>query len=163
MGFAHAARGGIFLDGRDIGLIPREELYESVAWLPQRPTVFHGSIRYNIGLGRQGASALDIESAARKARVDEFADSLPSGLDSIVGEGGRSLSSGQAQRVALARLFLREPRLILLDEPTAHLDPTSEALVGESIDLLAAGRSMIVATHRPLAAATRILSLGIAP
>jgi ATP-binding cassette subfamily C protein CydD len=163
LGFSVPLRGSITLDDRDIGLVARDELYESVAWLPQRPTLFHGSIRYNIGLGRPGASDDDIESAARAAYVDEFSESLPSGLDCLVGEGGRSLSSGQAQRVALARLFLRSPRLILLDEPTAHLDPRSEEYVNAAISVLAEGRSMIVVTHRPVAAAMRSFPLRAVP
>ena len=116
LGFALPSRGRIDLDGEDIGLLSRDELCGSIAWLPQRPGVFHGSIRYNIGLGRPGASEEDIAGASRSAHVDEFAESLPSGLDTVVGEGGRSLSAGQAQRIALARLFLRAPKLLLLDE-----------------------------------------------
>jgi ABC-type multidrug transport system fused ATPase/permease subunit len=137
----------------------RDSLYEGIAWLPQRPTLFRGSIRYNIGLGRPGASDAEIERASRLAYVDEFADGLPRGLDSPVGEGGRNFSAGQAQRLALARLFLRDPRLILLDEPTAHLDSGSEEFVNASIGALAEGRSMIVATHRPLASADRSLAM----
>ena len=155
LGFARPSSGSVLLDGRELGLIARDELYEDIAWLPQRPTLFHGTIRYNIGLGRSGASDAEIARAARAARVDEFADHLPSGLDSLVGESGSGLSSGQAQRVALARLFLRSPRLLLLDEPTAHLDPKSEELVKQSIDALAEGRSLILVTHRPLGEADR--------
>jgi ATP-binding cassette subfamily C protein CydD len=161
LGFAAPTKGGIALDGRDIALVPRASLYEGIAWLPQRPTIFRGSIRFNIGLGRPGASEADIEAAARMAHVDEFAEGLPSGLDCLVGEGGRSLSSGQAQRLALARLFLRTPRLLLLDEPTAHLDPRSEELVNASIGALSEGRTMIVATHRPLVSVDRSVAMRI--
>jgi len=163
LGFALPSRGRVGLDGEDLGRVARDALYESIAWLPQRPGLFHGSIRYNIGLGRPWASEEDIARAARSAHVDEFAESLPSGLDTIVGEGGRSLSAGQTQRIALARLFLRAPRLLLLDEPTAHLDPESERFVNASISALAQGCSMIVATHRPLAAGMRSLSLRALP
>ncbi len=163
LGFALPSRGRIDLDGGDIGLVARDELYESIAWLPQRPGIFHGSIRYNIGLGLPEVSEEDIARAARSAHVDEFAESLPSGLDTIVGEGGRSLSAGQAQRIALARLFLRAPKLLLLDEPTAHLDPESERYVNASISALAKRCSMIIATHRPVAAAMRSLSLRTLP
>jgi ATP-binding cassette subfamily C protein CydD len=159
LGFAKAQSGRVAIDGRDIRGIDRDELYESIAWLPQRPGLFHGTIRYNIGLGRPGASERDIAGAARAAHVDEFAESLSSGLDTIVGEGGRGLSAGQVQRLALARLFLRSPRLLLLDEPTAHLDAKSEELVNASIAALSRGRSMIMVTHMPSPSADRRLEM----
>ena len=159
LGFALPRSGNIALFGRDVAPLSRDSPHEDIAWLPQRPTLFRGSIRYNIGLGRPGASEAEIERASRLAYVDEFADALPRGLDSQVGEGGRNLSAGQAQRLALARLFLRDPRLLLLDEPTAHLDSRSEEFVNASIGALAEGRSMIVATHRPLASADRSLEM----
>ncbi len=148
LALAKPQTGSILLGGRELSLLDSAELYDYLAWLPQRPTLFHGSIAYNIGLGRQGASAAEIARASRLAHVEDFAESLPRGLDTAVGEGGRSLSTGQVQRVALARLFLRSPRLLLLDEPTAHLDAASETLVHDSIRMLAEGRSLIMATHR---------------
>ena len=159
LGFAAPLRGSITLDGRNLAQIDRRALYEGLAWLPQRPTVFHGTIRSNIALGRPGASEAEVAEAARAAHVDEFAGSLGSGLDTLVGEGGRGLSVGQSQRVALARLFLRSPRLILLDEPTAHLDAASEELVNDSMAILAEGRTMILATHRRSVAVDRSLVL----
>ncbi len=145
----------MLLDGRELGLIAREELYEDVAWLPQRPPF--STARFATTSAWDEAAPRTPRSPARRglARVDEFAEDLPSGLDSPVGEGGANLSSGQVQRVALARLFLRSPRLLLLDEPTAHLDPKSEELVKQSIDALAEGRSLILVTHRPLGEADR--------
>jgi ATP-binding cassette, subfamily C, bacterial CydD len=132
-----------------------------VAWLPQRPTIFHGSLRDNIRLGRRAAGEEEIREAARRARVEEFLPRLPAGLDTMLGEGGQGLSVGQAQRVALARLFLREPALVLLDEPTAHLDAESAQLVAEGIDALTRGRTAILVTHKPQAAASmdRVLLL----
>lgn len=159
LGFATPQGGRIAVDGRDLRSIDSDELYECIAWLPQRPSLFHGSLRYNIGLGRPEANDRDIVAAARLARVDEFAQSMSSGLDTLVGEGGQGLSSGQLQRVALARLFLRAPRLLLLDEPTAHLDAHSEGLVNDSIAALAEGRTMIVVTHRPAPSVDRSLEL----
>jgi ATP-binding cassette subfamily C protein CydD len=149
LAFAAPRAGSIWLGGRDILSMNPEELYEGIAWLPQSPSLFHGSIAYNIALGRQGSSKRDLEMAARRAHVLDFAESLPEGLETRIGEGGRALSSGQAQRIALARLFLRSPRLLLLDEPTAHLDAESEGLVNASIASLAEGRTLILATHRP--------------
>jgi len=162
LGFAEAAEGTAVMDGRDIRLIGRDELNGSLAWLPQRPTLFHGSLRYNIGLGRPDASERDIETALRMGHVDEFAEGLPAGLDTIVGEGGHGLSTGQVQRIALARLFLRSPRLILLDEPTAGLDALSEAFVNASILELAAGRTLLMVTHRPTAMVDRSITIGVA-
>jgi ATP-binding cassette subfamily C protein CydD len=118
-----------------------------VAWLPQRPTLFHGSVRDNVRLGRQDASEEEIRKAASLARMEEIA------LDTPVGEAGQGLSTGQAQRIALARLFLRTPLLVLLDEPTAHLDAENAALVSEGILELSAGRTTLVVTHRAGSAA----------
>jgi ATP-binding cassette, subfamily C, bacterial CydD len=162
LGFAAPREGLIRLGGRDIGLLDRSDLYEELAWLPQRPTLFHGTISFNIGLGREGASGGEIALAARLAQVEEFAEGLPQGLETVVGEGGRSLSAGQAQRIALARLFLRRPSLLLLDEPGAHLDAKSEALVNAAIASLAEGRTLIMATHRPAEMADRSIALGTA-
>jgi ABC-type multidrug transport system fused ATPase/permease subunit len=124
-----------------------------VEWLPQKPTLFHGTIRDNIRLGLAGASEDEVRLAARQACADELS------LDAIVGEGGQGLSRGQIQRVALARLFLRRPSLVLLDEPTAHLDAASAEQVSAGIETLARGRTMIVVTHRGSAGMERTLAL----
>jgi ATP-binding cassette subfamily C protein CydD len=160
LGFVTPEGGTASIDGRDIRLIGQGELHGGLAWLPQRPTLFHASVRHNIGLGRPDAGGRELEAAARLAHVDEFAESLPSGLDTVVGEGGQGLSVGQVQRIALARLFLRSPRLILLDEPTAGLDATSEALVNASILELAEGRTLLMATHRPAVNVDRSVAVG---
>jgi ATP-binding cassette, subfamily C, bacterial CydD len=159
LGFAAPSSGRLLFDGREHRLLGREELCSEIAWLPQRPTMFRGSIRSNIGLGREGASDEEIEEAAELAEVLRFARDLPRGLDSPIGEGGSGLSVGQAQRVALARLFLRSPRLVLLDEPTAHLDPESEALVNTAIAALGSGRSLVLASHRALPFPCRTIAL----
>jgi len=99
-------------------------------------------------LGREGARADLLDEALRRAHVDEFLPRLPRGLDTPVGEAGQGLSVGQAQRVALARLFLREPGLVLLDEPTAHLDEESAGFVADGIRTLCAGRTSLAITHR---------------
>jgi ATP-binding cassette subfamily C protein CydD len=148
LGFIHADTGEVEVDGNVLDKWEERTWLDQTAWLPQRPTLFHGTIRENIRLGRLSATGAEIAEAARKAHVTEYSDRLPAGLDTRVGELGIGLSGGQIQRVALARLFLRDPRLVLLDEPTAHLDVESERLVGESIRELAAGRTMILVTHR---------------
>jgi ATP-binding cassette subfamily C protein CydD len=112
-----------------------------------------GSIADNIRLGRPGASDTDLREAARRACVLEFSDALPQGLDTLLGSRGHGLSGGQAQRVALARLFLRDPGLILLDEPTAHLDEATQARVLDEILEFSAGRTLLLATHAPVVAA----------
>ena len=140
--FALPQHGTIAIDGQPIHDFAEAEWRRIVAWLPQRPTLFHGSVRENIILGRPDASEQDIRRAMSLARVEMIA------LDTPVGEAGQGLSVGQAQRIALARLFLRSPLLVLLDEPTAHLDSESAALVSEGIKELAAGRTTILVTHR---------------
>ncbi len=157
--FLDPERGQVMVDGSPLELLDRAEWLERVAWLPQKPTLFHGSIRENIRLGRLSASEGEIGEAARMACVDEFLGRLPAGLDTPVGEGGQGLSRGQVQRVALARLFLRSPGLVLLDEPTAHLDSASAELVSAGIQALARGRTMIMVTHRGSGGMERTLAL----
>ncbi|HYW83035.1 MAG TPA: thiol reductant ABC exporter subunit CydD, partial [Spirochaetia bacterium] len=140
--------GRVLISESPLELLDRREWFDRMAWLPQKPTIFHGTIRENIRLGRLSASDQEISEASRMACVDEFLDRLPAGLDTLVGEGGQGLSRGQAQRVALARLFLRGPSLILLDEPTAHLDQASAQLVSVGIETLARDRTMVMVTHR---------------
>jgi len=139
--------GSIQLGGVPLGEISETELRRDVALLGQRPRLFHGSIVSNIRLACPEAGDAAIRQAAQMALVDDIAARLPEGLDSFVGERGRGLSGGEAQRVALARIFLRDPRLILLDEPTAHLDAETEARLVDSILAFSAGRTLLVATH----------------
>jgi ATP-binding cassette subfamily C protein CydD len=109
--------------------------------------LFAGTIRDNIRFARPEATDVEVEDAARSASVTDFTAELPEGLDTKVGEGGYGLSGGQAQRVAIARAFLKNAPLLLLDEPTAHLDPAIEAEVLESLRRLALGRTVILASH----------------
>jgi len=148
LGFIRADSGSITVQDRPLEELDRAEWLARIAWLPQRPTLFHGTIAENIAIGRIGASPEEIRAAARKAYADEFIERLPRGYRSPVGELGEGLSGGQIQRVALARLFLRDPALVLLDEPTAHLDLESERLVGAGIAALTQDRSLIYVTHR---------------
>ncbi|MEO6013683.1 MAG: thiol reductant ABC exporter subunit CydD [Devosia sp.] len=119
----------------------------------QRPTIFAGSIADNIRLGQRNASQTALRLAARRAHVTDFVDELPDGIDTQLGENGLGLSGGEIHRVALARLYLRVSQVLLLDEPTAHLDAVTEAAVLDDLVDFARGRTMIVVTHSPAVAA----------
>ncbi|MGA2642138.1 MAG: thiol reductant ABC exporter subunit CydD [Spirochaetia bacterium] len=145
--FARPQQGTIEIDGVPLAALDPAEWRRVVAWLPQRPTLFHGSVRDNVRLGRPDASEQELRRAMSLARVGEVA------MDTRVGEAGQGLSTGQTQRVALARLFLRAPLLVLLDEPTAHLDAENAAMVSAGIRELCAERTAILVTHRAESAA----------
>lgn len=125
-----------------------------IGYAPQRPYLFHGSIAYNLRMARPDATDAQLLAAAEAAQVMAFAARLPQGLDTVVGERGFGLSGGEARRIALARVFLRDPSLLLLDEPTAFLDPQTEAALLRAIAGFARGRTLVMATHS--AAALRI-------
>jgi len=149
-GFLSPTAGRIELDGTSVRHWADTERAAHVAWLGQRPTLFAGSLYDNIALGWREADRTDVEAIAETAGVMSFARTLPGGLDVAVGEGGHRLSGGQLQRVALARALLRPRGLILLDEPTAHLDPEGEADVLDALERLLAVRpaTVLVASHR---------------
>ncbi len=147
LGFVRPDGGRILINGADIASIVPEALSSMTAWIGQKPVLFAGTIRENIAFARPDATLAEIEEAARQARIMEFAASLPAGLDTPVGEGGHGLSGGQAQRVAIARAFLKDAPLLLLDEPTNHLDPATEADVLASLRRLAAGKTVVMASH----------------
>ncbi|WP_104203521.1 thiol reductant ABC exporter subunit CydD [Billgrantia saliphila] len=128
--------------------LTRPEL--AIAWMDQRPLLIHGSLADNLRLAAPEASDSELSQALERARLGELLAALPEGLDTRLGEGGVGLSGGQAQRVALARVFLSRAPLVLLDEPTASLDEDTEARVVESLRALAAeGRALVIATHHP--------------
>lgn len=147
------AEGDIRIDGLPLAEWSEAALRERVVLIGQKPQLLAGSIADNIRLGRPDASDAELREAARRACVLEFAEALPQGLQTRLGGRGHGLSGGQAQRVALARLFLRDPGLILLDEPTAHLDEDTQARVLDEILAFSAGRSLLLATHAPAVAA----------
>jgi len=120
-----------------------------IAWVPQRPHLFAGTVASNIALGRPGASREAIEHAAALAGATEFIEALPAGPDTELGERGLRLSAGQRQRIALARAFLRDAPLLLLDEPTAHLDAITAAEILATIETLMAQRTVILVSHGP--------------
>ena len=148
LGFIAPQRGAVTLDGEDLRHIDLKQWREQLAWVPQSPRLFHGSVAENITLGLSDYSEKTLLDALHLAYAEEFVEKLPEGLNTIVGEGARSLSGGQIQRLALARAFLRNARLILLDEPTANLDAQSERLVQMAIDNLARDRTIVTVAHR---------------
>ena len=121
----------------------------SLAWVPQQPTLFHGSVADNIRLGDPLAEDDRVAAAARRAGADDFIRTLPDGYGTIVGDGGRPVSAGERQRIALARAFLRNASFVILDEPTANLDPENAAAVSEAIERLGDRRTLLVIAHRP--------------
>ena len=140
--------GRIMIDGVDISRCSLASLRAQLALVPQDPWILDGTIAENIGFGQPGASREAVLAAGRLALVDEFIERLPRGWDSTVGESGVLLSGGQRQRIAIARAVLREARLLILDEPTSSLDPTSESYVLDALRRAARGRTVIVVTHR---------------
>ncbi|MFI0975451.1 thiol reductant ABC exporter subunit CydD [Streptomyces sp. NPDC021093] len=148
LGFTAPASGRITVGGTDLADLDPDEWRAQVAWVPQRPHLFAASVRDNIRLGRPGASDAEVREAARAASADLFVEALPDGYDTVLGEHGAGLSAGQRQRIALARAFLKDAPVLLLDEPTAHLDAASEAVVTRATARLMRGRTSIVVAHR---------------
>ncbi len=147
LGFVQPQSGRVLLNGADIASIVPEALTRMTVAIGQRPVLFAGTVRDNIRFARPDATDRELESAARSAGLAPVLEALPQGLDTPIGEGGYGLSGGQAQRVAIARAFLKNAPLLLLDEPTAHLDPATEGDVMDSLQRLAVGRTVIMASH----------------
>ena len=125
-----------------------DQLLTSIAWVPQKPYLFHDSIAANIRLGKPNATDEEMIEAARAAHLYEFIETLPEKYETVIGEGGARLSGGQAQRLALARAFLKNAPVLILDEPTSSLDPEIESLLEESTRRLMQGRTVITIAHR---------------
>ncbi|MFD7125110.1 MULTISPECIES: thiol reductant ABC exporter subunit CydD [Streptomyces] len=148
LGFARPDSGRVTVDGADLADLDPDSWHAQVAWVPQRPHLFAASVAENIRLGRPDASDAEVRRAARAASADLFVEELPLGYDTPLGEHGAGLSAGQRQRIALARAFLKDAPVLLLDEPTAHLDSVSEAAVTRATARLMRGRTSIVVAHR---------------
>ena len=146
-------RGRVTADEIDLESCDAAAWRAQVAWVPQRPTLFRGTVADNIRLGDQAASDERVRSAAQLAGADGFVRDLPDGYETVVGDGGRPLSAGERQRIALARAFLRDAPLVVLDEPTANLDPQSAEQVGDAVERLRHGRTVLLIAHRPELAA----------
>ncbi|MGZ4318772.1 MAG: thiol reductant ABC exporter subunit CydD [Gaiellaceae bacterium] len=153
--------GRVTVGGVDLAACDAAAWRAQVAWVPQEPTLFRGTVADNIRLGDPAAADGRVRAAAEQAGADAFIGGLPDGYGSVVGEGGRGLSAGERQRIALARAFLRDAPLVILDEPTANLDPVNAELVGEAVERLRAGRTVLLIAHSPelAARADRIVRL----
>jgi thiol reductant ABC exporter CydD subunit len=149
MRLADPSAGSIFCGGTDLRDVDPSAWRRRIAWIPQRPTVFGGTIEENVRLAAPDASPARLSQALRRAGLADLVASLPDGARTVVGEGGRRLSAGQAQRLGLARAFLRDAPLLLLDEPTANLDEETELAVADAVEELTAGRTALIVAHRP--------------
>ncbi|MFI6285622.1 thiol reductant ABC exporter subunit CydD [Streptomyces sp. NPDC051018] len=161
LGFTEPAEGTVRVGGVDLADLDPDRWRERIAWVPQRPYLFAGTVAENVRLARPDADDRAVEAALREAGAYDFVTALPRGTDTVLGEDGAGLSAGQRQRLALARAFLADRPLLLLDEPTAALDGETEEGIVEAVRRLAAGRTVLLVVHRPalLAVADRVVTL----
>jgi ABC-type transport system involved in cytochrome bd biosynthesis fused ATPase/permease subunit len=158
---AEPTAGRVTVGSADLAGCRAEDWRRHVAWLPQRPLLVRGTVADNIRFGLPTASEERVRAAAGLAGADAFVRALPDGYATVVGDGGRELSAGERQRLGLARAFLRDAPLVILDEPTANLDPASAELVADAVERLRAGRTVLLIAHRPELArrADRVVTL----
>jgi ATP-binding cassette subfamily C protein CydD len=159
--FLEPDRGTIAVGDRSLADLAPSLWRERVAWVPQDPYLFHGTVAENIRMARPAASSDEVSWAARQAHAETFIEALPQGYETVIGERGARLSGGEAQRLALARAFLKDAPLLILDEATANLDPEIEDLVRESMERLLRGRTALIIAHRltTVQRADRILAM----
>jgi thiol reductant ABC exporter CydD subunit len=161
LGLTAATAGAVHIGAVDLAALDPDLWRSQVSWVPQRPHLFARTIAENIRLSRPDACDDDVRKAITRVGLDDAVDRLPQGLATVLGPGGAGLSTGERQRVALARAFLRDAPILLLDEPTANLDGQTEEAVLSSVRTLTAGRTVIIAAHRPslLLLADRVVTL----
>jgi ATP-binding cassette subfamily B protein len=140
--------GAVRIGGHDIRDVTQDSLHDVVGVVTQDAHMFHDTIRANLAYAKPGASGRELEQACRSAQIWDLISALPDGLDTIVGDRGYRLSGGEKQRIALARLLLKAPSVVVLDEATAHLDSESEAAVQRALRTALAGRTSLVIAHR---------------
>ncbi|MFI5959497.1 thiol reductant ABC exporter subunit CydD [Cryptosporangium sp. NPDC051539] len=161
LGLVRPVSGTVRIGGTDVADLDPATYWASVAWVPQRPALVVGSIAANIRLGRPDATGSAVALAAERAALDPA--SFPDGLETLVGEDGAGLSAGERQRVGLARAFLRNPRIVLLDEPTANLDPQTEQRIRGALRTWLPGRTAVLVTHRTELLALADHEMSLAP
>lgn len=161
LGLISPTAGRVTVGGVDLAGCDQAAWRRGLAWVPQRPTLLRESVADNIRMGDLGADLQAVREAAIEAGADSFIESLPQGYDTILGDGARQVSAGQRQRIALARAFIRDARLVVLDEPTANVDSETAVAIGEAIERMAGTRSVLVIAHRPevIARADRVVRL----
>src|SRR5579864_2434897 len=140
--------GAIEIDGQDIREVTQDSLRRTIGVVPQDTVLFNDTIYYNIAYGRPGAGRAEIEAAARRAHIHDFVAGLPAGYDTVVGERGLKLSGGEKQRVAIARVVLKDPKILIFDEATSALDTKTERDIQTSLAEVAADRTTLVIAHR---------------
>ena len=148
LGLYSPTDGKILIDGQDITSISLNSLRQQVGVVDQDTFLFGGTIRENISLGHPGATLEDVIQAAKLAGADEFIKKLPMGYETQIGEGGGLLSGGQRQRIAIARALLSNPKLLVLDEATSHLDTESERIIQRNFNTILKGKTTLVIAHR---------------
>lgn len=146
--FYDVASGRITINGEDIREVTQHSLRAAIGVVPQDTVLFNDTIRYNIAYGRRDASASQIWEAARRAHLDDFIRSLPNGLDTVVGERGLKVSGGEKQRIAIARVLLKDPPLLILDEATSSLDSLAEQAILGTLEEIAQSRTTLAIAHR---------------
>ncbi|MFE9912817.1 thiol reductant ABC exporter subunit CydD [Streptomyces clavifer] len=163
LGFAQPDEGRVLVGGTDLSGLSAERWREQIAWVPQRPHLFAGTIAENVRLARPDADDDAVMAALREAGAYDFVAGLADGPRTLLGEDGAGLSAGQRQRLALARAFLADRPLLLLDEPTASLDGETEAGIVDAVRRLAVGRTVLLVVHRPalLSVADRVVTLEV--
>ena len=146
--FFDVEEGSVTFDGIDVRDLALDDLRSQVGIVPQEPMLFAGTVRENLVYGKLDASQTEIEEVSRAAHATEFIETFPDGYDQVVGERGVTLSAGQRQRIAIARVMLERPKLLILDEASSSLDSESEALVQDALERLMRGRTTLVIAHR---------------
>ncbi len=145
---ADVVEGSVRIDGHDVRDLTLESVHAAIGLVPQDPHLFHDTIRVNLRFARPSATDADLQQALERARIWDLVTSLPDGLDTVVGERGYRMSGGEKQRLAIARLLLKNPAIVILDEATSHLDSESELAIQRAFDEALRGRTAIVIAHR---------------
>jgi ATP-binding cassette subfamily B protein len=140
--------GSVRIDGRDVRDVTQESLRAAIGVVSQDPHLFHDTVLNNLRYARPGATASEIEAACRDAQIHEMIVGLPEGYETVVGERGYRMSGGEKQRLAIARMLLKDPAIVILDEATSHLDSENEAAIQRALAAGLAGRTSLVIAHR---------------